>query len=314
MIEPLKAMREFRKNDNLMIEQSQTMHGNFVEDISIFQAKAPYLTSEYAAEWQTDINTANTVISDTYLVDQLQVVTQDLMKIQDDARNHFQSLMFYVKRVFHDNKAIQNLFGLDKYRLVRNNTNRFIDLLQQAYRTCTNQKYQELIVIEGFSAENIEYLNTLAIDLHQKNIEQEDIKNQRPVSTQERIVLLNKSWKRMVEVNEASKIVFMDNYAKLQQYLLYPETGGNKAPMGIGALTGVISDESGNPLVNANISLSGTEYLTLSNGAGEFIFETVNTGVYGVVLSLDGFKSQIINDVEITDGQTTELSIVLETE
>ncbi len=314
MIEPLKEMREFRKNDNLMIEQNQTMHDNFLEDIGIFQVKVPNLTSEYAAGWQTDIDAVNNVISDTILVDELQVVTHDLLIIQDDARNHFQALLFYVKRVFHDNKAIQNLFGLDKYRLVRNNTNRLIDLLQQAYRTCTNQKYQDLIVSEGFSAEDIEKLNTFANDLHQKNIEQEDMKNQRPVSTQERIVILNKAWARMVEVNEASKLVFMDDYAKLQQYLLYPETGSNKAPREIGMLTGVISDESGNPLINVNISLSGTEYSTQSNGAGEFIFETVNTGVYGVVLSLDGFKSQTINDVEISDGQTTELDIVLETE
>jgi len=314
MIEPLKEMRDFRKNDNLMIEQNQTMHDNFVEDMGIFQVKAPYLTSEYAAEWQTDINSANTVISDTNLVDQLQVITQNLLKIQDDARNHFQSLMFYVKRVFHDNKAIQNLFGLDKYRLVRNNTNRLIDLLQQAYRTCSNQKYQELIVSEGFSIENIEKLNTYANDLQQKNIEQEDMKNQRPVSTQERIVILNKAWARMVEVNEASKLVFMDDYAKLQQYLLYPETGGNKAPLGIGSLTGAISDETGNPLVNVIISLSETEYSSVSNGAGEFVFETVNTGIYKVVLSLDGFKSKIIDDVEIAEGETTELDIVLETE
>jgi len=314
MNEPLKEIRGFRKSDNLMIEQCQTMHDNFVADISSFQAKIPNLTSEFATGWQTEIDDANTVISDTYFVDQLQVVTQDLLKMQQDARDHFQTMAFYIKRAFKGNEAVQNLFGLDKYKSARRTTNRTIDILQQAYRSCSNPKYNELIVSEGFTSENIEKLNTFATNIHQKNIEQEDMKNQRPVSTQERIIILNKPWNRMVEVNEASKIVFMDNYAKLQQYLLYPETGGSNTPQEIGALAGIISDESGNPLANVNISLSDTDYSTLSNGAGEFIFETVNTGVYNVAFSLDGFKSQIINDVEIADGETMELSIVMEEE
>lgn len=314
MKESLKEKRDFNKNDNLMIEQCQTMHDNFVGDVSSFQAKIPYLTIEFATEWQAEINAANTVISDTYLVDQLQVVTQDLLKIQDDARDHFQNMVFFVKRAFKGNKAVQNLFGLDKYKSSRDNTNKIIDLLQQAYRACSDTKYNALLVSEGFSAENIEQLNTFANNLHQKNIEQEDMKNQRPVSTQERIAVLNKAWKRMIEVNEASKLVFKDDYAKLQQLLLYPESGGNKAPGEIGTLTGVISDVSGNPLDKVNISLSKTEYSTLSNGAGEFIFETVNTGVYSVVFSLEGFKSQTVEDVKISDGQTTNLSIVLEAE
>jgi hypothetical protein len=46
----------------------------------------------------------------------------------------------------------------------------------------------------------------------------------RKINTQNRNQQLNKIWSYMSAVNEASKLVYKSDYAKLQQYILYKAT------------------------------------------------------------------------------------------
>ena len=66
----------------------------------------------------------------------------------------------------------------------------------------------------------IDQCETLAGELKTENTDQEQAKKDRPVETQERIIILNTCWEDMVFVTNAAKAVFYDDFAKLHQYIL----------------------------------------------------------------------------------------------
>ncbi len=64
----------------------------------------------------------------------------------------------------------------------------------------------------------------------------------------------------------------------------------------LGSIQGrVIDSDDGEPLVNANVFLSGTTIGTTTNENGEFIISEIPDGNYKIVVSIVGYESQVRN-------------------
>ena len=79
-----------------------------------------------------------------------------------------------------------------------------------------------------------------------------------------------------------------------------------------GTLTGTIVDLDGNPLENVQIAVSDLNNNAITEAAtdedGEFKIISLNEGQYSVEVSSEGYESQSISDVVISNGEKTKLS------
>jgi hypothetical protein len=144
----------------------------------------------------------------------------------EEGRNAMQKLFTYVEMTF-TSKAKVDTFGKARYLKARNNQLKLKELLESAHRTVTETANQAALTAKGYSLADIAELASLRDDIDSVNANQEDIKSQRGIKTEERIVAYNDVWDFMQQINQASKVVFATDPAKLTQYLLYPATANS---------------------------------------------------------------------------------------
>src|SRR5437899_5894036 len=81
-------------------------------------------------------------------------------------------------------------------------------------------------------------------------------------------------------------------------------------------LAGVVVDSSGAVIPGADVvarqSATGVTVSAVTNAEGVFSFPALNTGTYTVTVSLQGFKTAIINNVVLTSGAGANVRAVLE--
>ncbi|HQR33811.1 MAG TPA: MG2 domain-containing protein, partial [Blastocatellia bacterium] len=94
-----------------------------------------------------------------------------------------------------------------------------------------------------------------------------------------------------------------------------PKPSAN-APIGTGAIKGVITDASGAVISNATakaVNLSANQvYEVRSNAEGEYLIRNLPSGIYRLVVFANGFKTLSVEDVPIRSVTLTEANVVLE--
>ncbi|MBN1637573.1 MAG: carboxypeptidase-like regulatory domain-containing protein, partial [Ignavibacteriales bacterium] len=82
-----------------------------------------------------------------------------------------------------------------------------------------------------------------------------------------------------------------------------------------GKITGnVIDQETGDPIIGANIMIDGTMLGAASDIDGMFVINAVPEGNYAVTLSCIGYAKKTVTDVKITSGQVEKINITLSPE
>ena len=82
------------------------------------------------------------------------------------------------------------------------------------------------------------------------------------------------------------------------------------APAG-GKLAGVVTDESGRPLVGVSVLLEGTTQGAVTNIDGYYVVLNVSPATYDVRFSYVGYGTRRVENVRVVSDQTTELDAVL---
>jgi hypothetical protein len=77
-----------------------------------------------------------------------------------------------------------------------------------------------------------------------------------------------------------------------------------------GLLAGVVTDENGLPLQGVTVNADQMKASTTTNDLGEYEI-TLAPGFYTVEFSLNGYQSEIFDDIEILEAETTTLDAVL---
>ncbi len=82
---------------------------------------------------------------------------------------------------------------------------------------------------------------------------------------------------------------------------------------GQGKITGTVLNDDGNPVIGANVVLSGTSLGAAAGTDGVYLVENVPTGDYNLVVTAIGFKSGEMA-VSVSDGETADASFQLGTD
>lgn len=81
-----------------------------------------------------------------------------------------------------------------------------------------------------------------------------------------------------------------------------------------GKLTGIVTDEAGQPLPGVNVVVDGSTLGTTTDVEGEYILLRVPPGTHRIRFSFVGFQTQVVQNVLVTSNQTTTLNATLREE
>jgi len=81
-------------------------------------------------------------------------------------------------------------------------------------------------------------------------------------------------------------------------------------------ISGIVTDNTGGIVPGANVSIkhnaTGVAQESITNADGSFSFPNMNSGSYTVTVSLQGFKTVVVNNVVITAGSPASVRATLE--
>lgn len=75
-----------------------------------------------------------------------------------------------------------------------------------------------------------------------------------------------------------------------------------------GSIGGVISDESGEPLMDVNVVIPALQKGAVTDWDGSYTLQNIPAGTYRVFLKVIGYKSDTLQGVRVAPGQRTELN------
>ena len=220
MKHPEELKRLFTKPDEEVLQQSDVQLNSFQENKEAFVARFPQLADPFADEWGTAISVARGFIPDFATINEQANETQILETLMDQGRNHFQTVMLYAQLAFPNNTAILRLFGQPQYDSARNSQLKLPVLLRSTYNQASNEEYKPALLAKGLKEEEIEMLNGLAGDIIAQDIAQQQAKKARSLAATARIETMNAVWEKMATVCQCAKLVFQNDAARYNLFLL----------------------------------------------------------------------------------------------
>lgn len=213
--------RDYNMEDIEMFEKAQAFHDNFIVDLIAFTTAFPDLAAPFASNFQTAIDDADDIPSAAEVDAAIEVVTEQINAKMELAREAMQKLFTYSDITFKSD-AKTKTFGKGLYTKARASHKRMKELLEQGHRTANETANKAALLAKGYTTADITNLQTLMNDIDTLNAQQESMKLSRLGKTEIRIKAYNIVWDYMMQINQASKVVFASSPAKLTEYLLYP--------------------------------------------------------------------------------------------
>lgn len=282
-MDPVEIVRVYNGSDAFMTESARVIYDLFDIDASLFRAFDSTLDATFKASYLAQVVSAEEVIADTAIIDQQVILTEKADKSMDLARIKYNEVKYFVQKAFPDSVGTQNEFGLNDYERARKNKSQMSQFLFEMYVAA--DKYKTELITAGYNQPAIDAILPLRDELLANNISQKVFQKQRPKLTEDRVKLLNACYKTMMQINAAAQIVFMDDFAKQNQYVYLPSSEQDDSL----EFSGVAPSEA--------ITLIGTvDYLATA------LVRFRNTGLASLTFSLS--QSELIegNVVELNGG------------
>ena len=316
----MKLIRFYTVKDNVMLDGADTFNAQYTLDKTEFEGyNIIMFPVTFGATFQAQIDAARACLIDDVVVDEQVQETADVGIKLKECCDNFQAMKPVVETVFPGKPAIWNQFGFNDYEKARKSQGKMIQFMEMLFETSTQYKTQ--LIAGGFTQVKIDKIETLKNELKAEQISQELAKKERPVKTQERIILMNTVWATMQIINKASKAVFQGNFAKLAEYEL-----PRNSTAGVTPVKGDVNPNQEVNILNMDFT-ADTEVKIKNTGAGALLFglaldatkhedklkvvagstQTVNAAVLGDI----SFKFLNVFNAESITG-SYEVSIVME--
>lgn len=226
MIRPEEVVRLFKKSDEEVLQQSDVLMDSFLANKSQFVERFFDLDDPFALEWTTATTIARKLAPDYDAVNEQARETNILETFMQQGRNLFQTVMLYAQLAFPDDRAVLQLLGKSQYHGVRSNHLKLPMLLRSTFTQVSKPEYKTALLAKGLKDAEIALLDSLAGAIIAQGNVQQNAKKARLRATNQRIVAMNVVWEKMALVCQCAKLVFQDDAAKYNLFLL---TGG-KSP------------------------------------------------------------------------------------
>lgn len=220
MKHPEEVVCLFNKTDEEVLQQSDLQLTSFQENKAAFVARFPQLADPFDYDWAECTATARALPPDYVAVAEQAAQTTALENRMEQGRTLFQTIMLYTQLAFPDNPAILRLFGQPQYDSARNKQLKLPILLRTLHAQVLKPEYQGALIAKGLKSEDIDLLETLAADIVSQDVAQQKAKKDRSLSASQRINAMNAVWGKMTLVCQCAKLVFQNDAAKYNLFLL----------------------------------------------------------------------------------------------
>jgi hypothetical protein len=306
---PEEIIRNYTMEDEGMLVRAEIIHDQLVTDLAAFTAKFPFIDAAYAAAIQASIDAANALPLDNQVVSNLKVLTEDVNAQVLLGRRALSNLGIYAKLTYPNDEARQRVFGQNQWAEAYSDQEKMMNALEHAHALVIAAPYAADLTTKGFVAADAANLLSIANEIRTKNQLQENAKASRPVTTQDRIVQYNSVWDQIKEVNLASRVVFADNAAKLDSYLLYPGSSPNTT-----VNITVNNAATGDALANASVQIiDSTLVAQTTNSSGQVSFASVNMPeIISLEITSEGGTPTTVENLNVLTGNTNDFTVSAE--
>jgi hypothetical protein len=226
-----KNKKKFNKSFLELLQQAQVMQNTLIVDLPQFTTPFPFINATYVSNFNNAINAADDLPLDDTLLGEQRMLTRAVAQHMQEACNAFTIMLTYVILAFPGRADVLAHFGKKKFVKARYNCLQLIELLRYAHAIANSADYKPMLISKGFLQNDINNLQATANTLDNTYALQQSAKINRSVMAQARVEKFNTLYNFMQEISSASKVVFMNNYAKQQQYKLYKKsTAANQQP------------------------------------------------------------------------------------
>jgi len=224
-MEPEEIQRDYNGTDAYMTETSRVIYNLFLEDLPKFGAFDTTMNGEYANKFLEQVVAAEQVVADTAIIDQQVALTEKADQSMEKARVKYNEVKYFVLKAFKSSLGTQNEFGLNDYERARKNRSQMAQFLFEMHAAC--DKYKTELIAAGYNQAAIDAILPIREELLNTNTSQKLFIKQRPKLTEDRIIILNACYETLTQINAAAQLVFMDDYAKQNQYVYNPSPDTN---------------------------------------------------------------------------------------
>ncbi|MBI5215067.1 MAG: hypothetical protein HY960_04890 [Ignavibacteriae bacterium] len=216
---PNEVVRIYKIDDAKMLEISKEKHAAFTEYNSDFQNYNIKYKSPYGSDWLADITAAEATEQDSSIRAELTGATTSVKTLMTSCGSAFQLFKPFVLDAFPNNLAKQKEFGFDDYEEAIRSQPKLILFMKKVSMAAV--KYTPELLAANCTQARIDELASLHTQLDSANTSQEVEKDHRTVEAQDRILLLNKVWERTSDVANIGKLLYANDYARYQRFVLY---------------------------------------------------------------------------------------------
>jgi hypothetical protein len=220
MKHPDEELRTFSKTDEEVLQQSDHKLASFIENKNLFVERFPQFADPFAADWAAATATARSIPPDYVSVSNQSAETEALMKLMEDGRNLYQTLILYTQLAFPGNMTMLRIMGHSQYDSARTNQLKLPVLLKTAYTQASIPENKQALTMKGMKESEIEALLTLAESIINQEITQQNAKKSRTLDANKRITALNLVWSKMSLVCQCAKLLFQNNALLYNLFLL----------------------------------------------------------------------------------------------
>ena len=220
MTRPEKVVRLFKKSDGEVLQQSDVLMDSFLANKSQFVERFLDLDDPFALEWTTATTTARELAPDYETANEQANETKILKALMQQGRSLFQSVILYAQLAFPDDLAVLHLFGQPQYPGVRNSQLKLPLLLRSTFTQVSKPEYKTALLAKGLKDAEIALLDSLAGAIIAQGNVQQNAKKARLLATNRRIAAMNVVWGKMSLVCQCAKLVFQNDAAKYNLFLL----------------------------------------------------------------------------------------------
>ena len=216
-----KEKRKFSMTDSVMLMRLKVALINIKTDHNLFLEKFPWLDDACLLTIQNDIKAAGGYKSDFTVVTENKIKgnKQPQMKV---AKKYLDDLFKFVAVIYSSDRKKLRMFGKNKMAIARNNIPEMITLLKHAHACASDNPYKNDLLNRGYTQAEIDNLQTVAATLSNQHSQHDTGQTNRPVSTTERIALLNTAFEHLTTINKCARVVFLDNPQKIKLFKIYP--------------------------------------------------------------------------------------------
>ena len=255
--------------DAQMLEETQTILDLFVSYQAEFAVFDASLNAAFAADLQAKIDAGIDFPTDDTVQNEISELTDAVNQAWEACKAHFQDAKYFIEKAFPGNTARHKVFGFGDYTEMSRSQSKVLPFMDQFGDTAA--EHGAALIAAGYTLEKIEEIPTLAAAFNEANRAQEMAKKVRLDLTQGRTITMKAVWTGIKTINIASKSVYRNNYARLQQFLM-PAPASNEAPEALSLRGTIINTATNLPEPEVAVSLPDLGLATATDLTGSYGF------------------------------------------